>query len=172
MNELWGLETKHDELHRLAAELGSDVPYFLREGTAYATGRGELLEYFALRLPYWIVVMYPNIHVSTAWAYEQVSIETSKHKEMLRDDLLDNLHDGEKLRHLIRNDFEPVVFREHPQLAEIKQHYYEHGALLAKMSGSGSSMYGLFESERSARSMCETFEGKGQIFLTRPALSL
>jgi len=172
LNELWGLDLKHEELHRLAAQLGSDVPYFVRKGTAYAAGRGEILEYFPLKLPYWIVVMYPNIHVSTAWAYQQVRIEKSDRKDDLRDNLVDNLHDGEILKQLIRNDFEPVVFRAHPELSEIKQEYYEHGALFAQMSGSGSSMYGLFESEGGARSVCEKLNGHGKFFLTRPGLSL
>ena len=172
LNELWGLGMKPDELHPLAAQLGSDVSYFLREGSAYATGRGERLEYFGLKLPHWIVVLYPNIHVSTAWAYQQVKVERSDHTEILRDNFADNLRDAEKLRELIRNDFEPVVFRAHPELAKIKRTFYEHGAHFAQMSGSGSSMYALFESEEGARSVCEEMRGQGKLFLTRPGLSL
>ena len=172
LTELWGLDIKREELHRLSSQLGSDVPYFLRNGTACATGRGEILEYFPLNLPYWIVVMYPNIHVSTAWAYQQVRVEKPERSDNLRNNLVDNLTDGTNLRELIRNDFEPIVFRAHPELTEIKQTYYEHGALFAQMSGSGSSVYGLFESEKEARSVCEQMSGHGKSFLTRPGFSL
>jgi 4-diphosphocytidyl-2-C-methyl-D-erythritol kinase len=172
LNKLWGLDMKAGELLPLAAQLGSDVPYFLRDGTAYATGKGEILEYFPLQLPYWIVVLYPDIHVSTAWAYQQMALENPNRTDNLRKNLLEHLHDGERLRQSVGNDFEPTVFRAHPELGELKQLYYDHGALFAQMSGSGSSIYGLFESERGAKSVCETLAGRGKVFLTLPGLSL
>jgi 4-diphosphocytidyl-2-C-methyl-D-erythritol kinase len=172
LNRLWSLGMNVVELLPLASQLGSDVPYFLRDGTAVATGRGEILEYFPLQLPYWIVVLYPDIHVSTAWAYRQITTRTSKRRDTLRNNLVEHLHNGEKLRQSVGNDFEVPVFGAHPGLAELKQLYYDHGAFFSQMSGSGSSVYGLFESERGAKSVCETFAGRGKIFLTRPGHSL
>ena len=69
--ELWKLPASENDLRSFAVQLGSDVPYFLEPGTAYGTGRGEKLDYFDFDFPYWIVLVYPNIHISTAWAYRE-----------------------------------------------------------------------------------------------------
>ncbi|TAK60449.1 MAG: 4-(cytidine 5'-diphospho)-2-C-methyl-D-erythritol kinase, partial [Bacteroidetes bacterium] len=71
LRTLWNLPISIAELNVLAQQLGADVPYFLHDDSAYGTGRGDTLEYFHLDLPYWIVLVYPAIHVSTAWAYSQ-----------------------------------------------------------------------------------------------------
>ena len=73
LNHFWKLKLSNNQLRTLAAQIGSDVPFFIDGGTAYATGRGEILESFSLVLPFWIAVVTPLIRISTAWAYNHLS---------------------------------------------------------------------------------------------------
>ncbi|MBI4811284.1 MAG: 4-(cytidine 5'-diphospho)-2-C-methyl-D-erythritol kinase [Ignavibacteriales bacterium] len=72
LTKFWEVDVSQIDLYKLALQLGSDVPYFLKFGTAHATGRGEILDYFDINIPHWIVIVYPNIHISTAWAYQEI----------------------------------------------------------------------------------------------------
>ncbi len=176
--QLWNLATSTETLSTLALKLGSDVPYFLHEGTAHATGRGEMLDYVDLEIPYWIVLVYPNIHVSTAWAYREIDMTMSPTKETaeirqssLKDLVMKNIHHPELLRKTIVNDFESVVMKAYPPIAQIKQELYDNGAIFAQMSGSGSSVYGFFESKDRAASVVRQFEKRYAVFLTPPKFS-
>ncbi len=158
------------DLHSLTLQLGSDVPYFLNNGTAYATGRGDILEYFSCDVPYWIVAVYPNIHISTEWAYKNIQLKKiqASDKPSLKQILIEHIQTPRMLMNLIQNDFEPLVLREHKTVAETKQALYLAGADFAQLSGSGSSVYGLFSSQESARKSAETLRKKYQVFITPP----
>ncbi|HYF03369.1 MAG TPA: 4-(cytidine 5'-diphospho)-2-C-methyl-D-erythritol kinase, partial [Patescibacteria group bacterium] len=73
LKDQWQLPITHFELHTLASTLGSDVPFFLKEQAAVGKGRGEVLTYFDFSLPWWLVIVYPNIHVNTGEAYSALS---------------------------------------------------------------------------------------------------
>ncbi len=163
-----GHEISKNELMELALNLGSDVPYFLEEGTAYATGRGEKLEYFKLDIPYWILLVNPQIHVSTAWAYNNLSLNPDKYKTNLKTDLIYNIHSPEKLRQLVTNDFEDVVFEEYPLIKRLKLHLYESGADFVQMSGSGSSVYGFFKTEPDLKKISQNISSEYKIYATEP----
>jgi len=170
----WGEHLSRNELHALALELGSDVPYFLQHGSAYATGRGEILEYFNLDVPYWIVVAYPNIHISTSWAYQNTPFTNNRSsnknrpsRDSLKDILQEHLHQPHMLMNLLHNDFESLVLRTYPEIAKVKKTLYDGGAVFSQMSGSGSSVYGLFKEERYARDVAASLP-KCQVFVTPP----
>ncbi|MBL0174410.1 MAG: 4-(cytidine 5'-diphospho)-2-C-methyl-D-erythritol kinase [Ignavibacteria bacterium] len=165
---LLDISIAEDDLHGIAAELGSDVPYFLHPGSAHATGRGELLSYFVLRLPYWIVVVYPGVHVSTPWAYGQFRPDVSLPIRNLRELLLTHIDDPVTLVNTLRNDFEPIVFRAHEDVMRAKEILYRTGADFALMSGSGSSVFGLFRDETYARESAAFFAKTWPAFLTPP----
>ena len=176
--QLWNLKISAETLSTLSLELGSDVPYFLHHGMAHATGRGEMLDYFDLEIPYWIVLVYPNIHVSTVWAYREIDVtasstkETAKsHQSSFKDLVIKNIHHPEQLRMTIVNDFESVVMKAYPLIAQIKKGLYDNGAVFAQMSGSGSSVYGFFETEEGAASVLRQFEKRYAVFLTPPNFS-
>lgn len=127
-------------LSELAAEIGSDCPYFLFNGPAIGQGRGEILSPFDLDLNnYFLVLLHPGIHVSTKAAYEKVS-------------LTENAVDFQKVlqagvknwRHTLHNRFEDSVFLQYPEIAQIKEQLYSCGSIYASMSGSGSAVYGIF----------------------------
>jgi len=171
---LWEATLPMDRLRSIAVQLGSDVPYFLEKGMAYATGRGDVLDYFRVEFPYWIVVVGPNLHISTAWAYQ--NLKNSKRtigndrapRSSLKDLLIENLNDPRMLQILIRNDFEPIVLGAHDAVVRLKRGLYDAGADFAQLSGSGSAVYGLFKTEAAAHSAAETFSGEHLVSITSP----
>jgi 4-diphosphocytidyl-2-C-methyl-D-erythritol kinase len=148
---LWNVRLPEAELASIALAIGSDVPYFLGEGSALGRGRGEILDFFELDLPYWIVVATPRVHVSTAWAYAQTQVPVRPPGQDLRSVVLVHRADARSYRGLLQNDFEPLVLGTHREVASTKQTLEGAGAEFAQMSGSGSSVYGLFKAEADAR---------------------
>ena len=168
LNKQWKTGLQVDQLLSLAAELGSDVPFFLRGGTAVGTSRGEILDHFDLTLPYWILTVTPDLHVSTAWAYSNVRTSASTERPLLRSIIDRAIDDPAELKATVRNDFEDTVFRQHPAIAKIKDTLIREGAVFSQLSGSGSSVYGFFTGERSAREAAERFPHPFVTSLTAP----
>jgi 4-diphosphocytidyl-2-C-methyl-D-erythritol kinase len=130
-----------EQLAEFAARLGSDCPFFLQAGPMLAEGRGELLSSLTVSLRrYYLVVLFPEVHISTAEAYSKVTPARPEHhlKQLIEIPV-------PQWKDAIRNDFEPSLFEQYPQLYELKQALYAAGALYASISGSGSSLYGIFE---------------------------
>jgi len=143
LNKFFDLGLSNSELKQKASILGSDCPFFIDNNPAIARGRGEILEPVNVDLSgLYIAVLTPQVHISTALAYSLIKPEKSQNtiNEII------NLPISQ-WRNLLKNDFEPVIFEMHPILGEIKQLLYEEGAIYASMSGSGSAIYGLFETE-------------------------
>lgn len=163
-----GFPSREDRLRDAALELGSDVPYFLNDGSAYASGRGDILAYFDAVLPYAVVTVYPNEHISTAWAYGNIapsrSIESPSLKQLFPRFMLD----AGQLRKQLVNDFEAVVFPHFPKVCEVKLRLYELGACFALMSGSGSSVFAFFLDENTASAAVSSFMENYPVFLTEP----
>jgi 4-diphosphocytidyl-2-C-methyl-D-erythritol kinase len=166
--KLWNLGIHDERLREIAASLGSDVPYFLRPGTAFATGRGEVLDYLELSLPYWIVIVYPGVRVATRWAYEHVTPTEELERRDLKRLLIENLDHPAEWRNKLKNDFEELVFQTHETVKQAKDILYNAGADFALMSGSGSAVFGLFRNEQTARAIVETTKKKFPVFLTEP----
>jgi len=149
LNELFLLNIPKTELEKAALMLGSDVPYFFKITPAYATGRGEKLTHFDFELKKHILLINPGIHVSTKWAYESLSqnfSDTYIWGDVARDSkCLANMLPG------LVNDFESSVFRKHKEIGEIKTSLLRFGASFSLMSGSGSSVFGLFDDLEQAK---------------------
>lgn len=125
-----------------ALEVGSDVPFFLVQKPCYATGKGEklrLLNNFIL--DYDILLVNPNIHVSTKTAYESLGISPGYVSEPVLSSI--SSFDPDR-KELFVNEFEDVVFRKYPVLKSVKETLYAKGAVFASMTGSGAVVYGLF----------------------------
>jgi 4-diphosphocytidyl-2-C-methyl-D-erythritol kinase len=165
----WGRSAEAGLLHELALELGSDVPYFLGRGSASAQGRGEVLEYFTVDLPFTILLCNPNIHVATGWAYGQLRPPETREQADLKDVIRQGIHDPQTLIERLVNEFEPAVFRTFPEVGKLKEDMYSAGAVYASMSGSGSSVYGLFEDGKEAEDLASRLSTKGyRTFITAP----
>ncbi|MCX6155551.1 MAG: 4-(cytidine 5'-diphospho)-2-C-methyl-D-erythritol kinase [Candidatus Kapabacteria bacterium] len=145
--EFYDIEVQDEHLFRMALKLGMDVPYFLYEGSAVASGRGEQLEYFDYKVPYHILVVYPAIHIPTPWAYKNLlNYRMNSQASDLKSILLDSVDDGSILKEMVLNDFEETVHTKFPVLRNLKDQLYSLGAIFALMSGSGSAIYAFFES--------------------------
>ena len=159
LSEFFDIQPDFKLLNELALELGSDVPFFIGNSkTAIACGRGEKLEYYDFDLPWYILIINPGIHVPTKSAYQSLNrssemVSGSNFKEIIQE----SIEKTKILRTKIRNDFESPGFQQFPEIAGIKQKLYSTGALFSLMSGSGSSVFGLFVDERTAKKSQERF---------------
>jgi 4-diphosphocytidyl-2-C-methyl-D-erythritol kinase len=141
INNLYSLGMELAQLKAYAAELGSDCPFFLEPSAMLGSGKGDILEPAPIDLHgKFLVIIIPNIHISTAGAYAAVKpVKTAiTLPEIFKRPVSawrDHLH----------NDFETSVFLKYPEIAEIKDKIYALGAVYASMSGSGSSVFGLFD---------------------------
>ncbi len=148
LQRLWRRRLPEKRLHAVAAALGSDIPFFLRGGTAFATGRGEVLRSVrGLRNPLRLVVVVPEVRVSTAWAYANYAIPKSRLTGFKRTVTLVQLRAVRlartKVNRIIFNDLEGVVLRRVRAVADARRRILASGAESALMSGSGSAVFGL-----------------------------
>ena len=141
LNQYFELKIPEQQLSKFALQLGSDCPFFILNQPAIATGRGENLKPIEINLEnYQFVLLYPSIHISTAWAFQQIT------PQMPKTDLRYAIHQPIEIwPTLLFNQFELPVFAAYPQLAQLKMELYHQGALYAAMSGSGSTIYGIFK---------------------------
>jgi 4-diphosphocytidyl-2-C-methyl-D-erythritol kinase len=143
MAKLFDLHIEDKELMEVAAEVGSDVPFFIKGGAAYARGRGEELKFFKLpRME--LVLYYPGYPVSTKWAYEEYDkIMLTPQPEV------DNISQGKKKKIRkgfgLENNFEKVVFKHHPDLLDVKMNLLGTGVFFVSLSGSGSCLFALVD---------------------------
>ncbi|MGG9972414.1 4-(cytidine 5'-diphospho)-2-C-methyl-D-erythritol kinase [Ferruginibacter sp. SUN002] len=135
LNTKFQLGLSPQQLSHYALQLGSDCPFFILNKPCIASGRGEVLQPIDLNLSgKTIVVINPGIHINTGWAFGQLSGNQK----------LANIDLDPSNSTTWKNDFEPVVFKEYPEIEKIKEHLYSSGAFYASMSGSGSTVFGLF----------------------------
>jgi 4-diphosphocytidyl-2-C-methyl-D-erythritol kinase len=157
LNQLWRLDLPYKKLRTFASQLGADVPFFIEGGSAYATGRGEILEHFSMDMPYWIVLVTPPIHVSTSWAYGHLKLHRDGKVDGIHTALLKKIKEPKKLQSVLENDFESSVFEAHPDIHTAKKQLLEAGSVFSLMSGSGSSVFGFFKEEQQARETIASF---------------
>ena len=168
LNRMWKLNLSYDELFTIALSLGSDVPYFLKEGSAYALGRGEELTYIDVKLPYYIVVVYPNLSISTKWAYEKYREKDETKLVEYNRFLQLAIEEPSLFREKFKNDFEEIVFKRYAGLISIKNVLYEKNALFASLSGSGSSLFGFYLYEKDALRAYDAFSSRFKTFISYP----
>lgn len=140
IDRLFRLNIPEADLKQIASELGSDCPFFIDCRPSFATGRGEKLEPVGNVLKgYHIVLLNPGIQVSTRAAYEDClpAIPEKSLKDLIN-------YPVQEWKELIRNDFEKTVFLKYPLIGELKDALYKNGCLYSSMSGSGSTVYGIF----------------------------
>lgn len=164
------LFTDHCSLSDLAAMVGSDVPFFLVGGTALVRGRGEIVEILPDLKPWWLVIVKPPFGVSTAWAYQRLDEMNPPGKQMTTSERIRKCIEEEGCRELPRllsNDLDLPVIERHPKIGYLKEALIEAGASASLMCGSGSAVFGLFESEESAREASGRLAEFGQVFVER-----
>lgn len=141
LNKYFELGMTQNTMREKAAVIGSDCAFFIASTAQYAEGKGEKLFPHPLHLKgYQLLLLFPGIHISTPEAYSGVEPYVSDTR--LLEQIEAPVQDWKN--HVI-NDFEPSIFKKHPELAGWKTKLYDSGAIYASMSGSGSTMFGLFE---------------------------
>lgn len=154
LNKLWNLNLNKNQLHDIAISLGSDVPFFLNGYSAIIEGRGEKVTPALLKTAYTLLLLKPDIEVSTESAYSNLrSLELTKPAENIKL-LIQILDTGDfsSFKSVARNDLEIPVIRRYPVIKEIKQRLREAGAVFSAMSGSGPTVFGVFNDPKDAES--------------------
>ncbi|MEJ2594912.1 MAG: 4-(cytidine 5'-diphospho)-2-C-methyl-D-erythritol kinase [bacterium] len=147
LKNLFQLDIHKQELKSFLLEIGSDCPFFIENTPAMITGRGEQVNPFPLSLSgKWLVVMFHGDGISTPAAYAKLN--PVKPKSSLKE-IADR--PVREWRGNLVNDFEDIVFPQHPALKKLKEELYAHGALYASLSGSGSAIYGIFDDQPKMR---------------------
>jgi 4-diphosphocytidyl-2-C-methyl-D-erythritol kinase len=148
LNRLFKLRLSPSRLEKIALSLGADVPFFIRGRAARARGIGEKLRPLR-RLPhFWSVIVYPGFPVSTAWVYRNLRQKLTK--PIVNTSIANSPNSFGDLATLLQNDLEAVTLKRYPEIALLKEKLLREGALRVLMSGSGSSVFGIFASKRTA----------------------
>ena len=166
INKLFNLDLTNYDLFEIALILGSDVPYFLNPICSYAESRGEKLYPMNLEIPYPILLVNPKIKVDTKWAFSKIIPKLPDRN--LKELFSTGLSDFDILREHVKNDFEEIVFKVFPEIKRIKDELYNQGAQFALMSGTGSTVYGIFTNLQKAEWAEENFKQKYFTFLNNP----
>jgi len=141
INELFELKITNSDLQKYAKKIGSDCAFFIENKPKFCYKKGDSFKNSNVDLSgKYILLIFPEIHVSTAEAYR--GIVPTKPENMLKEIIKQPITDW---KYLMKNDFEETIFQLYPELNEIKKLLYSVGAIYASMSGSGSTMYGIFE---------------------------
>jgi 4-diphosphocytidyl-2-C-methyl-D-erythritol kinase len=160
LTRLWELGTTREKLSQLAARLGADVPFFLYGGTARGTGVGDRLEPLADAPETFLLIVKPNANVSTADAYKALkkpALTSSNSKTILSSSEAKKFFDNQYFASL-QNDFEAVVLALAPEIERAKAALVRAGAQTAMLAGSGSAVFGIFDSEDAQRRAIQAIE--------------
>ncbi len=143
LNDFFKLNITDEKLTDFATQLGSDCPFFVRNAPAFVTGRGEIIQPCNLDLStLFLVLVIPEIYLPTSTLFSEIVPKTTETSalEIVRQPV-------KQWKQLLTNDFENIVFRNYPVLAKIKIELIDRGASYASMTGTGSALYGIFETK-------------------------
>ncbi len=152
--KLFNISVTYSKLVEISTGLGMDIPFFIERGTVYAKGRGERL--FPLNtagIPLYVVLVNPGIGISTKWAYD--TFDKEKNLELNTVDIDSYINQkGEillsEIKEYVYNRFDSIICKEYPIISRIKGHLKESGAIIATLSGSGPTVYGIMENKQKA----------------------
>jgi 4-diphosphocytidyl-2-C-methyl-D-erythritol kinase len=162
MSRLWGLQTSFEDLVALGKLVGADVPLFLYGKPCIMRGIGDIIT--PAQVPFlWYVIVYPRFVLHTKEVYEGLKIVLTRSENDIN--LSDTFSSVSDIADILENDLEPVAFRQCPGIKSIKERLLQAGALGSLMSGSGSSVFGVFENEGGAREALQRVRDLGSVFI-------
>ena len=154
LNKLWGLKLKENQLIELASQIGSDVPFFMGENAAMVEGIGDKIKRIKKSFSINIVLINPGFRISTKWAYSAFDRQRPKIKTKADINNLIKAIEKKDIKGIasnLHNDFEPIVIKKYKMISEIKANLLRNDALNACVSGSGPTVFGIFNSIYEAR---------------------
>jgi len=157
LNKLFALSIPNSELNKIALKLGSDVPFFLLNKPAVGTSRGEILNELNLHIPQPILIVNPGINISTKNAFKNI---TPVSANINFQNLFNKIESFSLLKGKIKNVFETNIFKKYPSVKDIKEKMYRYNALFSLMSGTGSTVFGIFENQGDAIKCRDSFPEK------------
>lgn len=158
LKKLWQLNISDEDLIKIGAEIGSDVPFFFSCPIALVEGKGEIVKPLEIKRSQVLLLVKPPISISSAWAYENIKkknndFELKKSLYLKNIELIySSLNNNQiiEINEALYNDFESIVFKKYPIIADLKNKLIKNGALAALMSGSGSTIFGVFSDKNKA----------------------
>ena len=167
LNRLWDLNIEREKLFTLAAELGSDVPFFLTSPCALGKGRGERLKVLEPCSKFQVLLVFPGFPIATSWVYQNLRLKLTKRPNnisILRKNL--SLSNITSLGSQLYNDLESVVIQKFPEVKVVKDELWAWGALGVLLSGSGSTVFGIFDDPEKAQVACASLNGDWERVVT------
>ena len=167
LNRLWDLNIEREKLFTLAAELGSDVPFFLTSPCALGKGRGERLKVLEPCSKFQVLLVFPGFPIATSWVYQNLRLKLTKRPNnisILRKNL--SLSDITSLGSQLYNDLESVVIQKFPEVKVVKDELWAWGALGVLLSGSGATVFGIFDDPEKAQVACASLNGDWERVVT------
>ncbi|MCJ7552750.1 MAG: 4-(cytidine 5'-diphospho)-2-C-methyl-D-erythritol kinase [Ignavibacteriaceae bacterium] len=155
LNKMYELNIEAEKLSDIALQLGSDVPYFLNPIPSFAESRGEILFPLNLKIDRPILIVNPGIHISTRWAFGLIKPHLAKIS--LKKFVESGITELDELQRIAVNDFEEIVFSKYPDIKFIKAKMIEAESLLSMMTGTGSTVFGIFENKKAAIEAAQMF---------------
>ena len=143
VDKIFELNLSEEQMIKYAMPIGADCSFFIKNKAVFASQKGDVFEDIDLDLlGKYILIVKPNLHINTAEAYSGVTPfpKLISIKELIQNDLSD-------WNEVLKNDFEKSIFLKHPEIGQIKDSLLDLGAVYAAMSGSGSALFGIFDSE-------------------------
>ena len=167
LRRLYNLDVKDGQLEKLAVEIGADVPFFVKGGLQVGGGVGDQLKQLCGSIKGMILLVIPNLHIDTFWAYKN-------YNKKILDDAKERVNFPSLLGkqpvpyELFENDFETIVVPAYPEIGKIKEVFRAHRARLTSLSGSGSTVYGIFDNEADLRSAESHFSPTYKTLIANP----
>lgn len=161
VNKMFNLGLSEKELMQRGVEIGADVPYCIMRGTALAEGIGEKLTWIPQIPQCFVLIGKPSVSVSTRQAYESISLDGAMHPDI--DGMVEDIKNGDlyAMTQKMGNIFEPGIIKKYPVIQEIKDLMEENGALKAMMSGSGPTVFGIFDDRKKLRQATSALKQSG-----------
>ena len=166
INNLYDIGLTTPQLKNISQDIGADVPFFIEGGIQHGQGIGDKLTPLKIKLPYTILLVFPNNTVNTRWAYSQIR---NKLEIPIKAVNFADLMEKEMIPfQLFENDFEKIVFSTYPEIGLIKSKLLKNNARFASLSGSGSTVFGFFNDEADALSAELLLSKSNKTRITRP----
>ncbi len=169
INKLYNLGLKKIQLRNISKNIGADVPFFIEGGMQVGKGIGDQLTQLKIKLPFIILLIFPNKVINTSWAYSQIRNKLEIPIKAVK--FADLIGKDEIPFQLFENDFEKIVFSTYPEIGLIKSKLLDNNARFASLSGSGSTVFGFFNDEADVISAELLFSKSYKTIITQPLFS-